>query len=585
MKKWETCADIINQLNTYSNPKAFNAFTRGQWRAWSSEETAKAIRDLALGLVALGIQKGDFVGLMSSASPRWTIAQFAIQLAGGVLLPIFPNISQENFLLEVNETGLKYLFVDRTQPIPSLEHKPETLTHLIEMAEWITEPVDLTFDQLVARGAEVGLERPELCDQLMNAIRPDDLAAVIYSSATTGVPKGVMLTQRNLHAHMYDLPMVVNEQSRYLSLLPLAHIFGLCLNVLHVGYGASIYYFNDPKHLDKACQEVHPTTIAVVPRILEKIYGSMMAGLQRKSLFQRKLGQWAFDVAHHEEDTLFDPLVRPVVDKLVYSHIRRFLGGALNIVISGGAPLNPSLNNFYNRIGVPVYEGWGMTEACPITVNSPNNTKVGTVGKTFNGFKLKISSEGEVLVQGSGVMKGYYKRPELTAHALDSEGWLHTGDSGRIDSDGYLTIVGRIKELYKTSTGEYVAPVPIEQQICKAPLIDMAMVVAEGRKFVSAVLFPNQEILDSLKASHNSMHMTDEEFLNSSFVRKEMNKLFDELNKHLNHWEQVRAYCFVPHPPSIELGELTPSLKLRREVIMKKYAHLIDALYPQEALV
>ena len=226
-----------------------------------------------------------------------------------------------------------------------------------------------------------------------------------------------------------------------------------------------------------------------------------------------------------------------------------------------------------------------MTEACPITVNSPNHTKIGTVGRTFDGFEIKTSPEGEIFVRGSAVMQGYYKRPDLNVQALDADGWLHTGDRGVIDDEGYLTILGRIKELYKTSTGEYVAPVPIEQELCKAPLIDMAMVVAEGRKFVSVVLFPNPEILESLKASHNSMHMTDEEFLNSSFVRKEMNKLLDEINKHLNHWEQVRAYCFIPRPASIELGELTPSMKLRREVIMKKYAHLIDALYPQEAMV
>ena len=333
MKRWESCLDVLNQLNTYSNPKALNEFTRGQWRAWSSEETATAIRDLALGLVALGIQKGDFVGLMSAPSPRWTIAQFAIQLAGGVLLPIFPNVSEENFLLEINEVGLKYLFVDRAQPIPTVDHNLDKFSHVIEMSEWMAEPVSLTFDQLMARGIGVRKERPELYDQLINAVKPEDLAAIVYSSATTGIPKGVMLTQRNLHSHMYDLPMEVDAQSRYLSILPLAHIFGFCLNVLHVGYGASIYYFNDLKHLAQACQEVHPTTIAVVPRILEKIYGSIMASLQRKSLFQRKLGQWAFDMAHHDRDTLFDPLVRPVVDKLVYSQIRKFLGGSLEVIV------------------------------------------------------------------------------------------------------------------------------------------------------------------------------------------------------------------------------------------------------------
>lgn len=585
MEQWMSCVNIFKLMENYSNPKALNEFVRGQWRPWSTKQVLEAVRYLALGLTSLGIKRGDFVGILSTPSPRWTIANYAIQVAGAVAVPIFPNISEENFLYEVKETGLKHIFVEHLQPIAHCDKHADLFKNVIEMSEWIAEPGCLTFDQLIARGKEISVERPELYDQLINKITAEDLAAIIYSSATTGLPKGVMLTQKNLHAHMYEMPIALDETTRYLSILPLAHIFGYSLNILHLGYGASIYYFNDHKNIGKACKEIHPTVVAVVPRLLEKIYARILAGLQEASYMKRQLGQWAFDMANHDHDTLLDPVFRPLADKLVYSRIRESLGGELIAMISGGAPLDPHLNNFYQRVGIPVFEGWGMTEACPITVNEPEHNKVGTVGRVFDGFEIKTSPEGEILVKGTGVMKGYYKNPELTAKALDSEGWLHTGDKGVIDAEGFLTIIGRIKELYKTSTGEYIAPVPIEQEICKAPLIEMAMIIAEGRKYVSALLFPNQEILESLKAAHNNSQMSNEEFLNSPFVRNEMDKLFDELNKHHNHWEQVRAYCFVPHPPSIEEGEMTPSMKLRRDVIIKKYAHLIDALYPQEATV
>ena len=585
MEKWRECVSLLRQMRGYSNPKALNEFTNGHWKSWTTEQTFTEIKNLALGLVALGVAKGDFVGLMSAPSPRWTICSFAIQMAGGVLVPLFPNLSEENFLYEMHQTELKHFFVEDPTQLPYFEKHPELFEQVIELTEINQHVSHTTYDELIVKGKEYGEERPELYDQLTNRIKGDDLAAIIYSSSTTGTPKGVMLTQSNLYEHMYAIPMKLNETTRYLNVLPLAHIFGFCLNVVHIGYGASIYYWNDLKNLEKVCQDIHPTTTGVVPRILEKIYANMLAGLQRASYMNRQLGQWAFDIAHHEKDTLIDPLLRPFVDKWIYARIREKLGGAFESIITGGAPLSPDLNNFYQRIGFPIYEGWGMTEACPVTVNAPGHSKIGTVGAIFDGFELKIAADGEVFVRGSGVMKGYFKQPELTAKALDAEGWLHTGDKGEIDADGYLKIIGRLKELYKTSNGKYVAPVPIEQEIGKAPLIEMAMVIAEGRKYVSALLFPNKEILESLKAAHGQEAMSDEEFLNSPFVRNEMDKLFEELNKRLNHWEQIRAYNFVSHAPTIETGEITPSMKLRRELIMKKYAHLIDAMYPQEATV
>lgn len=587
MDRWNNFAELINYVREhYDHARALNYCDKnGTWHPMSTKEVLQEIKYVALGLGSLGVKKGDRVGLMALPSPRWTIADLAIIMAGGVLVPLFPNLSEENFIFEVAQTELKTIFVERDEPIEIFDKHRDLFTAVIELAR-NKEGSDLSYEELLRLGKALDIEKPDLYAQLERDVHDDDLAAIIYTSATTGTPKGVELTHKNMTRHLYNHPFTIKANiSRYLSILPLAHIFGHSLNLIGFVWGANIYYFNDIKNIGKVCREIHPSILVVVPRLLEKVYAKMQAAVHEAGFMKRHLGQWAFDLANQEQDSLLKHLVHPIVDKIVYTHLRESLGGNLEIVISGGASLNPHLNHFYQEIGVPIFEGWGMTEGCPITVNNQQNNKIGTVGKPFKELELKTTPEGEVLVRGSVVMKGYYKNPEATAQALDTEGWLHTGDKGTIDGDGFLKLEGRLKELYKTSTGEWVSPVPIEQMICNAPLIEMAMVIAEGRKYVSCLLFPNKEILASLKATHNASHLSDDEFLNSEFVRGEMDKLFEQINKHLNHWEQVHAYCFIPHPPSIQAGEMTPSMKLRREVVMKKYQHLIDALYPEEAKV
>ncbi len=578
-------AAFYNHISsTYVNSRTLNYYEQGQWHAISMQDFTQEVKDLTLGLIASGIKRGDCIGLMALPSPRWTVINLAVILTGATLIPLFPNLSEENFIYEATQTDMKKIFIERPTPISIFDRHREQFSLVIEMAPNAQDETSIPYQQIIDRGRTYDEECPKAFSQLLKEIHDDDLAAIIYTSATTGTPKGVELTHQNLLRHLSDVPIqLIPLETRYLSILPLAHIFGFSLNLTLLGHGACIYYMNDVKNLRNACHEVHPTIMVVVPRLLEKLYAKMQAAVQTAGFMKRHLGQWAFDLANQDSDSLIKYLMHPLVDTIVYSHLRDALGGSVEVVISGGAALNPHLNHFFQEIGVPIYEGWGLTEACPITVNTPAKNKIGTVGPPFKHISIKTTPEGEVLVKGSLVMRGYYKEPELTAQVLDQDGWLHTGDKGEIDEDGYLKLQGRLKELYKTSTGEYVAPVPIEQLICQAPLIEIAMVIADGRKFASCLLFPNKEVLDSLKAAHQAQNLSDDEFLNSEFVRGEMDKLFESLNKHLNHWEQIHAYCFIPHPPSIEAGEMTPSMKLRREVIMNKYQHLIDAMYPQEA--
>lgn len=584
MNPIKSIGELIKYIRDHhsANPKLLNSLENGHWNSYSTQQMLQEIRYIALGLTSLGLQKGQCVGILAYPSPKWVITDLAIMIAGGVTIPLFANIADENFLFEIKQTHTKLLFVSGRDQWNMYSRNKELFNTIVSMDPESHE-IGITYDEVLKLGQKLDKEQPNLYTQLEASGKPDDLATIIYTSGSTGVPKGVELTHSQLlglvHYPGFHLD---GTKDRYLSILPLAHVFGRTLNIYVIAWGVSVYYSNDIKNLGNVCREIHPTVIVVVPRLLEKVYAKMLANVQHAGFMKRQLGLWAFELANMEEDSLFKTMLHPLVDKTVYAALRDALGGALRIVISGGAALNAHLCHFFIDIGVPIYEGWGLTEASTVTVNVPGQRKIGTVGKPLPGMDVKVSLEGELLIKGPVVMSGYYKNPEATALVLDKEGWFHTGDKGSIDSDGYVSILGRLKEMYKTSTGEYIAPVPIEQALCKAALIDMALVVGQGKKFAACLLFPDLDVLHSLKNAHNAVNQTDEEFLKSEFVTEEMKNLLNNINEHLNHWEQVHAYRFILHPLTVESGDLTPSMKIRREIVTKKYTSLIDEMYPED---
>ena len=313
---------------------------------------------------------------------------------------------------------------------------------------------------------------------------------------------------------------------------------------------------------------------------MEKVYAKFQSNIKNATGFKKWLGQWAFNLAKRNSDSLFKRLA----DKLVYKKLREALGGQVRVIISGGAPLNPNLCRFFINIGIPVAEGYGLTEASIVSVNPVDKIKPGTVG-VGQLAQFKISKQGEILIKTPVMMMEYFKNPELTKKTIDEEGWLHTGDKGAVDEDGYLRFLGRIKEFMKSSTGEYIAPVPIEQMLERIPFVDLAMIVADSKKFASVLLFPNFDVLRSLKASQNLAHLSDSAFLESDYIRLEMNKALQMVNSHLNHWEQIRDYRFTDKTPTTQTGELTPSMKIKREVVLAKYKDLIDSMYPDEVVI
>jgi long-chain acyl-CoA synthetase len=582
----QTFAELLRNIeSSSSNPTAFNARTEKGWHSISTENFLNFLKKLTLGLYELGVRKGTRVGILAQPSPYWTMADLAIILCGGVSVPLFANISDENFVYETTQTELKIIFIDGQEQWAIFEKHLDLFDLSIAIdGSTNSHPKLMNLNQVWKTGETLDQKQPALYTELLDAQHPDDLATIIYTSGSTGIPKGVQLTQKNLLCVIHFSGFHWNAKTdRYLNILPLAHVLGHCINLWMLAWGVSIYYFNDYKKLSAICQEITPTAIVVVPRILEKIYTKIIDQLHTSKGIKRTIGEWAFSLAKKKKRNLWDKILFPVADALIFSKLRKALGGKIRVVISGGAPLNPRLLHFYTQIGIPIYEGWGLTEACPVCVNYPGKSKPGSVGPiVLEEQKIRISQEGEILVNGPLVMKGYYRNPHISSQALDQDGWLHTGDRGVIDSEGFLFILGRMKELYKTSTGEYVAPVPIEQTLTHCSLIDMAMVIAEGRKFTSCLLFPNPEVLHRMKVEEKAEQLTDQSFLQSRFIKEKLEKFLNEINKHLNHWEQIHNYRFILQPLTIQNGELTSSMKIRREVVSKKYEQLIEEMYQEE---
>ncbi|MBF0246443.1 MAG: AMP-binding protein [Planctomycetes bacterium] len=413
------------------------------------------------------------------------------------------------------------------------------------------------------------------------------LATIVYTSGSTGLPKGVEIT----HAQM--LHQVESSSSRFpldadrdvaLSCLPPAHIFERMTLYYYMSRSVSLHFSDDIRKTRQYLAELRPTVITLVPRVLEKVYLRMKSSLAAGSLPKRVLGRLALDHARRDEEhSALRSLWHGVLDRLVYGRLRGALGGRLRMVIIGGAALSKELNVFFLSVGIPVYQGYGMTECSPvIAANYPGCNRPGSVGKAFPGVSIRIGANLEVLVKGPGVMRGYHLDPEATAAAIDPEGWLHTGDMGWLSEEGFLTLSGRLKDLQKTANGKYVCPGFIEGKLRESPLILDALVLAENRRFVSCLLFADFEALPPLKERLNQGQTPDDDFLQSSALQGLIQEHIDRVNQKLNSWERIREFRLLPEVPSAATGELTPTMKLKRSVVVEKYRQVIDSIYQEE---
>lgn len=567
---------------------------KGSWTTLSVNEFKEQVRYLSLGLHSLGVKKGDAVSIHSPNSSKWLLCDQAILSIGAVNVAIYTTQPTDQIVYILNDSKTVVHFVSTKQMFEGLsEHLLEvsTLKKIVFMEEATTtadEDQFMCFDTLIKLGKRIDQENPELFESLRSKVTSQDLANINYTSGTTGVPKGVMLSHYNLVSNTLSslerLPFTTTpDSSAVLSYLPLAHMIERIGAYLYTGAGATIYYIDDLTEIKEDMQQIQPIFFATVPRLLEKIHTGLKSRGQELSGAKKSIYYWALKMAEYfDPETPLKGLNKvkwTIADALVYKKIREGLGGKIEGTISAGAALHPTIMRFFNGIGIKCAVGYGLTETSPIlTASLPNKIRIGSAGIPITGVSIRIAEDGEVQATGPNIMQGYFGKPKWTKEVMTEDGWFCTGDIGYLDSDGWLFITDRKKDLFKLSTGKYVAPQPIENGLTKSPFIDQAVVVGIERKFCSALLYPDfariQEHLDQKNIQVDSNNLSEEPLV-VTIIQQEV----DKVNINLPPWEQIKKYQLLPQPLSIERGELTPKMSVRRQTVSNSYADLIEKIY------
>jgi len=562
----ETLADLVLYLSELpSNNNFANFLNNGDWVPHSTRRFLGKTYNLADNLKKLGVKKGDKVALFSDSSPYWLVCDLACQLLGAVTVPMFTNISKENLKFQLEDCGADYAVVIGGEKWQALKPFAKKFKYIITHELKIRNNNAKDLSPLMATKNH----REPNFSKFTKSIKPNDLATIIYTSGSTGSPKGVCLTHGNLISQVKDTrkTFALHKDDVALSYLPLAHIFERMVMYFYISKNISIYFADDVLNVANLLQEIKPNIMTTVPRLLEKIYAKIELKIADAPFARKLVAVPAIWYAKNMplSITRICPF-KKFFQKAVYNRLLKVMGGRIRLMISGGAPLDPDINRFFTNVGLPIMEGYGLTEASPvIAANCPKRYKFASVGKAFPSVKVKIGENEEVLASGPNIMQGYYNNPEKTAEDI-KDGWLHTGDMGYLDKDGYLFITGRIKELQKTSNGKYVPTVKLEAKIKQIPLADNAIAIADGRKFVSVIVFPDFKSVKQKKMTHKEL---DEYFSGE----------IDKVNKGFNHCEKVQRFIVARVEPTVKNGEITPSMKLRRHVILDHYKKDLDKIY------
>lgn len=575
------------QLENYNKTVAIGGKEDGKWLTYSTKEYFEASQNVSFGLLNLGVKKGDKIASITVNRPEWNIIDMGILQIGAVHVPIYPTISKADYIYILNHAEVKYVFVSGEDMYRKIKHiVPEIPT--IQGVFTFKKKVDDV--QRLVDLIEIGKQKPqaELLQQLKNGILPHDLATLIYTSGTTGNPKGVMLSHDNLISNFKAVAHIppVKSEGIALSYLPTCHVYERMLNYMYQYDGISIYYVENIATISDNIKEIKPHILSTVPRLLEKIFDKMVATGRKMKGFKRIIYFWGIGTALKynvdSKNSLWYKWQHFFLDKLVFKKWREALGGNFKVVVSGGAALQPRLKKFFWAINVPILEGYGLTETSPVIAVShfdDKGVKLKSVGPVLGGVTVKIANDGEILCKGPNVMLGYYHAPELTKEVIDSEGWLHTGDLGMLDTDNHIYITGRKKELFKTSFGKYIAPQSIENKFLESSFIDIIMVLGENQKFAGALIVPNFEHLKSWCAIKEIPYTTDAEMIRLPRIKKRFQKEINKYNEFFGETEQVKCFELMESEWTWRTGELTPTLKLRRNYITKKYAGLIEKMF------
>jgi long-chain acyl-CoA synthetase len=583
-------------VRLHPKPDALNYKQDGEWRSISSEEMLARARAAALGLHSLGVRAGDRVGLLSENCPAWTISDAGCLFAGAVDVPVYPTLTPPQVAYILNDSGARVLFVQNwakyEQAREALGGCP-ALEHVVFFdAPGAAAPEALTLAALEERGRGLGAERPGLVREMAGAVRPDDLATIIYTSGTTGEPKGVMLTHSNLTSNVIDCSDHLDFGSKdvVLSVLPLSHVYERTGMYMYVHHGMSVYYAESLEKIGDNLREVRPSVVLCVPRLLEKIYARVKDRAAEAGRAKYGLLMWAVSVAKSYAQHLSNrQKVPPVLglkhklaDRLVFTKWRAALGGRIRVMASGGAALPEEIALIYIGAGMPVVQGYGLTETSPvIAAGMLEDNRVGTVGRPIRNVEVRIAADGEIEVRGPNVMRGYYNKPAETNAVFTEDGWFRTGDIGTVDADGFLRITDRKKELFKTSGGKYVAPQPIEQLIKGSRFVNQVVLIGNGRKFPAALIVPDWEQVRSYAELKGIEARTPAEFCKHPRVIDLFERQVAALTPDLAQFERVKKIALLENELTIESDELTPTLKVKRRVVDEKYRDVIDRLYAE----
>lgn len=563
----------------------------GQWRKYSTAEIKATVDKLSAGLLSLGISCGDMtaegrdkVAILCKNRPEWIMIDLAVQQIGAILVPIYPTINVNELEFVLTDAQVKMVFVN----------DEDLFLKVLSLKERVAGLKDIYTFEHAANAKHwkevIALSTPELLTQIKpiaDKIKYEDLATIIYTSGTTGTPKGVMLSHRNILSNvMSSIPCFPpGNKLRSLSFLPLNHIFERMVSYLYLFRGTSIYYAESLDTIADNLKEIKPDLFTTVPRLLEKVYDRIMQKGNELTGTKKKLFFWAHSLAEkfeiNKNQGSWYNFKLGIANKLIFSKWREGLGGNIKCIVTGGAACQVRLIRIFTAARIPIMEGYGLTETSPvIAVNrfEVSGRAFGTVGPLLTGVEVKIAEDGEILCKGPNVMMGYYKRPDLTAQDI-VDGWFHTGDIGMLTPTNFLKITDRKKELFKTSGGKYVAPLAIENKLKESPFIEQVMLVGANRKFVSALIVPSFPNLRSWCRNNNIPDSNNEDLLRNPKVIELFKELVESFNKFFNHVEQVKKFELLTYEWSVDTGELTPKMSLKRKVVIEKYRDAIDRIY------
>lgn len=558
----------------------------GSWREYSPQEYVEITNYISYALIKFGIKPDDKIVIIANNRPEWNFLDMAIMQIGAITVPVYPTISANDYLYIFNNCEAKIAFIEGSEVIHKINDILPSVSSLQKIYTFTNKDLFPTLSDFINIGKE-NINETEL-EQRKSSVKENDCATIIYTSGTTGTPKGVMLSHSNLVNQLLNIKQTPEKHSnRAFSFLPLCHAYERILVFLYQYLGMSIYYAQNVGTIANDIKEVCPTMMSAVPRVLEKFYDKIYSNGQKLPFIKKAIFYWAVRLARKykiedKDRSAYYNFRHRIADKLVYSTIRKGIGGNFDIVVSGAASIQPRLASFFSAIGMPIYEGYGLTETSPILAVSsrlPYGREAGTVGFPLPGIEIKISECGEVQCRGHNVMMGYYKDEELTKQVIDEEGWLHTGDLGKFTEKGQLILTGRKKNIFKTSFGKYINPQLIEEKFSESPFIENLVVVGENQKFAAALISPSFEFLKEWCSRHDIEYTNHADIIKNEVVYKRIAKEIDKYNTFFGDTEKIKRFTLISDEWSQLTEVLTPTLKVKRALVLSRYQNEINLLF------